>query len=237
MHQGRCLAMLSVLTAAVCAAPAPASQFVVPSVFENVSGGSIFVGPHAIGARKYQLLMHEDLLTGLVGKDIVGISWRLAPSASSDWPSTDVTYSDYEVYFAPSVAPSAQSTTFADNYAGTLTQVRDGPFTVPAGSLTSGGDPNDFGAETDLTAYTYTGGHLLMEIRHVGNGDSSRSIDAILTSHPDYGTMFGAVWSSDLNAPDGFNARFGVFQLTTVPAPGTLAVLAGAALCGRRRRR
>jgi len=226
------------LTTALLAQPASAqSTTVVPGDFANTAGASIFVGPHAIGARRYQMLMHEDLLTDLVGRDLTGVTFRSPSSVSSDWPDADVTYPDYEIYLGPSVAPADRSTTFADNLAGPLTQVRDGPHTVPAGSFVAGGDPNPFGHVTEFSPYTYTGGHLLLEIRHVGNGDSSRSIDAINTNDPNYDVLFGGVWSSDLTDTEGFNARFGVLQFTSIPAPSAFAMLAMAAVFGRRRRR
>lgn len=218
---------------------APALGQVVPSTYENTPGTSLFIGPHASGARTYQMLMHQDLISGMVGKAITGISFRTPASASSAWPSTNVAYANYDVYLSESVTPSARSLTFADNIVGPQTQVRSGVLGVTAGDYPFGGSPNDFGPPIDLTSWIYTGGHLLVEIRHSGNSVSSRSMDALSTSTAGYGTLFSAAWQSNNTATTGLQGNFSIIKFTTtqVPAPGAIALLSGAFVFVPRRRR
>lgn len=218
----------------------PATAQVVPSTYENTPGTTSFTGPHATGARTYQMLMHEDLLGDLVGKSITGISFRTPPNASSAWPATNISYANYDVYLSESVTPSARSLTFANNVVGSQTQVRSGPLAVAAGDYSFGGSPNDFGTPIDLTGWIYTGGHLLVEIRHDGNTVSSRSVDAIGTSIAGYGTLFSAAWQSNYSATTGLQGNFSIVKFTTtqVPAPGAFVAFAALLGCaGRRRRR
>lgn len=229
----------SLVAALLLFTASPAMAQVVPSTYENTPGTGIFVGPHATGARTYQLLMHEDILTDLVGRAITGISFRTATNASSDWPAVDVTYSNYDIYLSQSVAPADRSLTFADNVVGIQTQVRSGPLTVNAGDYPMGGSPTTFGPPINVSDWAYTGGHLLVEIRHDGNGVSSRSMDALVSSTPGYGTMFSGAWQSSYNATTGLQGNFSVikFSSVAVPAPGALALFAGAFVAPGRRRR
>lgn len=220
------------------AAFASVQHHVVPPAFTNAPGDTNFTGPMTFGERTNQMLIHESLLTDLVGRQLTGISFRLPANATSPWPAQELSYNFYNVYLSGSVAPEDRSFTYAENIVGPQTQVRAGGLTVPMSSYGFGGSPNDFGAEIGFdSGWTYSGGHLLVEIRHSGNGVSSRSVDAINTSSDGYGTLFSALWTGDANATEGLQGRFSIIQFSSIPAPGALAVLGLAGLVGAGRRR
>ncbi len=209
---------------------------VVPPAYKDVPGTGIFLGPQTVGPRTYQMLIHESLLTDLVGLRLNGITWRLPTSATADWPASNVTYASYDIYLSGSVAPEFRSLTFANNIVGTQTQVRSGPLTVSAGAYTFGNTPNTFAPTISFDEWLYTGGHLLIEIRHVGNTVGSRSVDALTTSTAGYGTLFSACWASSATATSGSQGNFTIARLSAVPEPAA-ALLAGAlALVALRRR-
>jgi len=166
---------------------------VIPSTNE----GSAFIGPFGNAARQLQLLIDDTVLTSLVGKNLTSISFRLPASTAAAWPATELTMADFKILLSDSVEPGAKQLDFAANVVGTQTQVRSGSLLIPAGALTIGSDPNAFSFKiTFNTAWLYTGGNLLIEIRHSGTGISSRSVQAASTSSAGYGTLYSAVWQS-----------------------------------------
>jgi len=232
---GRVLSCAVVL-AVVAAALGSEVNVVVPLDYKNAPGTSTFLGPHASTARTYQMLIHESQLVDLVGLPLNGITWRLPTSATVDWPATDVNYDFYDIYLSGSVAPADRSLTFAENIVGPQTKVRTGPLTVTANSYTFGNVPNHFGPTIEFDEWVYSGGHLLVEIRHAGNTVSSRSVDAIGTTTPGYGTLFSACWASGANATSGSQGNFTVAQFSAVPEPTTMVLLGLGALLALRRR-
>lgn len=225
----------------VCALAAGAHaniRQVVPSDYENAPGTGVFTGPIAVGGRTYQMLMHESLLTNLVGLELTGITFRLPGNATGPWPGSDAFFSNYDIYLSGSVDPSNRSLTFADNVVGPQTQVRSGSLLFGAGDFPSGVTPNDFGPTIGFdSGYVYTGGNLLVEIRHNGNTVGSRSVDALTTSTAGYGTLFSAAWQSSYTATTGLQGNFSIIQFTAVPSPGAGALLGLGLLAGARRRR
>jgi len=189
---------------------------VLPTDYVSTPGTATFLGPLYTSARTYQLLIHEDQLVGIVGQEIQAISWRLPTSATSDWPSADVTVTNYDLYLSPSVAPADRSLTdFTLNAAGPQKQVRVGSLFIPMNSYTFGNVPNNWGPEIMFDSlYLYTGGHLLIELRLTGTGNS-RSNDAVGTTTAGYGTQFSACWGSGFTANSGSQGNFAVVRLTT----------------------
>jgi len=189
---------------------------VIPSDYTSTPGTATFLGPLYSGARTCQLLIHEDQLVDIIGQDIHAISWRLPQNASANWPATDVTVPDYDLYLGPGVTPADRSLTdFTLNAAGPQQQVRAGSLFIPMNSYTFGNVPNDWGPEIMFdNPYLYTGGHLLIELRLTGTGNS-RSNDAVGTSTTGYGTQFSACWGSSYTANSGSQANFSIARLTT----------------------
>jgi hypothetical protein len=128
------------------------------------------------------------------------------------------------------VAPADRSLTFANNVVGAQTLVRSGGLTVPASSFSAGASPNAFGLAIGFdTGYLYTGGNLLIEIRHTGFTGTSRSTDAMLATGgaaQGYGTLFSAAWSSSYTGTSGSQGNFSVLQISSVPEPGAWLMLA-----------
>ena len=207
--------------------PAFSQYQVVPPAYTTAPGNLTFLGPLANAARTYQLLIHQDQLTDVVGRQISGISWRLPTSATGAWPTAEVTYSAYDIYLSGSVTPAARSLSdFSANVVGPQTQVRSGSLSIHPNAYPSGLSPNDFGPEITFNApYLYTGGNLLVEIRHPGFTGTSRSVDAIGTAVPGYGTQFSACWASSYTGNSGSQGNFSAVRLTTLPQQPTLSVL------------
>jgi len=194
-----------------------ATQFhTVPPAYTSTPGTVTFTGPLANTARTYQLLIQASQLAGIVGRNLTGLSWRLPSSATSNWPTADLTFTNYDVYLSGSVEPASRSFTFVDNIVGPQTQVRNTALTVLANDYTFGGSPNAWGSEILFTApYLYSGGNLLVEIRHAGFTGTSRSVDAIGTTVSGYGTLFSGTWQSGYTATSGVQGNFSVVRLTT----------------------
>lgn len=235
----RCIAGAAIL-AASGSAFAGSINSVVPNLFENSAAASSFLGPLANSERTYQLLIHENQLTDLVGLELTGLTWRLGPNISTPWPVSDATYGDYDIFLSGSVDPADRSLIFAENVVGPQTQVRSGSLTIDAESFTVGQNPNDFGLAIGFSNYLYTGGNLLVEIRHSGSDSSSRSVEAVPASSGGpvgYGTDFSAAWSTGADAMDGLQGNFSVTRFTAIPTPGALSLALVAGLAATRRRR
>ncbi|HZH72409.1 MAG TPA: T9SS type A sorting domain-containing protein, partial [Mariniphaga sp.] len=207
---------------------------VVPFDYTNVPGTATFLGPLYTGARTYQLLIHEDLLTSLVDKEIQGLSWRIPPSAASDWPPSDVTITDYNIYLSGSVHPADRDlSNFAANVVGNQVQVKSGSLYIPANSYTHGNAPNEFGPEIPFDSnYLYTGGHLLIEIRQSGTGNS-QGTDAVGTTTPGYGTLFSACWGNGMTANSGNQGNFSIVRLSATVIPVELASFTASIIDGK----
>ncbi len=215
----------------------------VPNAYNGTAGGGTFLGPLANAARTYQWLINADQLASHVGRNLSTMTYRLLPSATSPWPASSITYSNYDIRVSAGVAPSARSLTFANNVAGPQTLVRSGALTIPAGSFPSGGSPTAWGMNIDFqTPYLYSGGHLLIELRHTGFTGTSTSLDAILaTGGPAgvYGQQVSAAWTGSYTGTTGSQGNFAILRLgsqAVVPEPATVAVL-GLGMLGVLRRR
>jgi hypothetical protein len=203
----------------------PATFHVMPPAFSDTVGTGVFVGAITNTARTYQLLIHDSLLTSVAGKQLRSISWRLPAAAASNWPGADATFGNYDIYLSGSVPPSQRSLTFAENIVGPQTQVRVGSLNIPAGSYPSGGSPNAFGPEIIFdTLWLYSGGHLLIELRHTGSNSTSQSGDAITTTTGGYGTAISACWTGSYTGTSGSQGNFTIVRLA---AEDTITVTVG----------
>ncbi|MBK9227147.1 MAG: hypothetical protein IPL67_08900 [Ignavibacteria bacterium] len=193
---------------------------VVPNNYSATGGTASFTGPLANLQRTYQLLIHQNQIAALAGKNLTAISFRLPQSAVSSWPTTGVTYNNYDIYLSGSVDPVNRSLTFANNIVGPQTQVRSGQLSISAGAYTFGSNPNQFGAEiTFNTPYFYGGGNLLVEIRQNGFAGTARSVDAISMSTPGYGTDVSACWTGSYTGTSGSQGNFSIIRFSTAKEP------------------
>ncbi len=189
---------------------------VVPNNYTGLQGTATFLGPLANAQRTYQLLIHANQLTSLTGSQINAIAFRLPVSATADWPTTDVSFSAYDIYLSGCVDPINRSLTFVNNVVGTQTLVRSGVLNINANSYRFGSTPNDFGEDIVLTTpWLYTGGNLLIEIRHMGFSGTSRNVDAIGTAISGYGTDFSACWQANYNPTTGAQGNFAVTRINS----------------------
>lgn len=188
---------------------------VVPPAYVSTPGTATFTGPLANTPRTYQLLIQSTQITDLIGKNLTAISWRVPVSATANWPVTDVTFTSYDIYLSASVEPINRSLTFIENIVGPQKLVRSGVLTIPAETYTFGNSPNLFGPEITFDSnYIYTGGNLLIEIRHTGFTGTTRTVDAIGTSISGYGTLFSACWGSGYAAVSGPQGNFSVVKIS-----------------------
>lgn len=233
--------VLILAAAAVCASAG--AQTVVPNHRAASEGNSnFFLMVSGTTTRTYQLMIASSQLTSLVGQQINGLQWRLDGATTAAWPAAGGTISNFEIRMGAGAAPSAQSTTFANNFSGTPTLVRSGSLTFGAGSFTSGGSPNSWGPNVAFnTPYLYTGGNLTVEYRFTGmpTGTLQPSLDACSADTGQI-TEYNAMFASTNTATTGIalNGRFVVTRFNAVPEPASMAVLGlGAAALLRRRRK
>lgn len=230
------------LFAVALAGVASADVGVVPPAYATTPGTSTFLYM-VTSARTYQYIIDSSQLTAFVGKNLNGLQWRLPTSATTTWPPANVNFASFDIYIGPGVAVSSASSTLANNYTSSPTQVRSGALAFSAGAFTNGSTPNAFGPVVTFNNYLYTGGNLTVEMRHTGmtGTTTTRSFDALSTATSGYGTLFAARWiGNGTGTGTAGNGNFFVtqFNATPVPEPATLAALGlGAAALIRRRRR
>ncbi len=207
------LTMHNGLSAQCTAAP----PVVVPNEYATTAAALTFLGPLSTSARTYQLLINSNQNTNLVGKQLTGITFRIPANATGPWPTAAINFANFDIYLSQSVAPADRSLTFADNIVGPQTQVRDGNLAIAANAFPSGTNPNGFGVNIEFdTPYEYTGGHLLVEIRHTGFTGTSRSVEAVgTTAALGYGINFSAAWTGSYTGVTGSQGNFAVVQFTS----------------------
>lgn len=198
----------------------PEALFVIPSTYAGTVGTATFTGPTGNTARTYQMIINSNQLTALVGTHINSITFRNTTSSTTAWPSSDVTFSSYDIYLAQGVPPAERHSTFDSNIVGTKTQVRSGSLLIPANSYgVNGAAPHPFGDPpiNFNNSYLYTGGHLVIEIRHTGFTGTSRANDAIGTSTSGYATNFTAGWQGSYTGTAVTQGNFCVIQINNSP--------------------
>jgi hypothetical protein len=199
----------------------PEALFVIPGAYSSTVGTATFTGPTGTAQRTYQMLINANQLTALVGTHITALTFRNLTSATTAWPTSDITITNYDIFLAPGVSPSERRLTFDSNIVGTKTQVRAGSLLIPANSFAVGTAPHPFSNPpiNFNTSYLYTGGHLTIEIRHTGFTGTSRANDAIGTSTSGYATDFSALWTGNYAGTAGVQGNFCIAQLTNSPIP------------------
>lgn len=200
------------------------TQKVVPSNYAAVTGTNQFESPFSSGQMTYQLIIAASELTELVGKNLISISFRNPVSAVNAWPPNELTLINYDIYLGNAVNPVDRTLFFALNAVGLPTQVRSGNLVIPANVLTVGSNPNSFSYDIDFTTpYLYSGGNLLVEIRHFGTQGSFRRVDAVNTEVPGYGTLFSACWypSNTTSINSAYEDSFSVVNFKAIDVLNT----------------
>lgn len=191
------------------------TQNVVPNANATLSGGNPFFGPYINTQFTYQLLIAESQLINLVGKNLVSISFRNTFNAPTSWPASDATFLNYDIYVGQSVSPENRTLVFGLNAIGLPTQVRSGNLVVPQDALTAGSNPNNFSYDIPFQIpYFYSGGNLLVEIRHFGSVSPSNRVDSVPTTDANYGTLYSACWypSNTTSANNAFEDNFSIIN-------------------------
>ncbi len=168
------------LALAGAAFSASAQPLVVPIAYEALSGA---VYPSDTLTREsarthQQTIAAANLASIPIGSSITQITLRASNfgtvNALGSWPTTSLTYPVFEVYLARAARPvGGMSTVFAENVvAGSQVRVRQGALTIGPGSFSNFVAPpgaNPWGLELQLSPFVYTGGDLVITIRHSGH--------------------------------------------------------------------
>ncbi len=228
-----------------------AAQTTVPNAFASTGGETglnTFI--RDTGApRAGQLLIGASQLGAIsAGSQITGMYFRLysntAFNAAGTWPATPISWNNYEVRVGTAaLGVAGASTTFAANLGGDTVLARSGALTLGANSFTGGANSpaaNPWGPIISFsTPFTYTGGDIVIEIRHDGGTFTpTRFLDAVNTTSPGYGTDFRSFTTTTFAGTTGAAAAFTITQLEfVVPGPGAAALFGIAGLGVLRRRR
>ena len=109
-------------------------------------------------------------------------------------------------------APGSLNNFLGENIGDDAITVRDGPMTFLPDVFPGGATPNEFGVEIPFrNTFTYTGGDLLVTIRHTGNGGSQALLDAV----PDTPGQVEGIWAQSEDAYTALNANSGGFVPVT----------------------
>lgn len=238
-------------TLATVSGAAMAAQTTVPNAFAATGGETglnTFI--RDTGApRAGQLLIGASQLGAIApGMQITGMYFRLYSSTTFNpagtWPAAPISWNNYDVRVGTAaLGVAGASTTFAANLGGDTVLARSGALTLPMDSFGGGANSpavNPWGSIISFTTpFTYSGGDLVIEIRHDGGTFTpTRFLDAVLASNPGYGTDFRSITTTTFAGTTGTAASFTITQLEyVIPGPGAAALFGLAGLAGVRRRR
>ncbi len=180
--------MSFVLPICFISAAATADSTIIPNAAATTAGSGGYSTLLNAGARSYQLVVGPAELSSIpAGSQITGIAWRRPTwQVFANWPgATTCTFNNYDITLSTSNrAPGSLSTTYTDNIGADAVLCRFGPLSLtgaffPGGQLTP--NTNPFGTTISFSApYTYTGGMLLLTVRHSGNNcGGSGSLDTV----------------------------------------------------------
>lgn len=199
------------------------SSVTVPS--GSVSGS--FLGAFSSVSRTYQMIIDDTLLSSLVGKKLTSVSFRQLPGSTAAWPTTEVTYSSYDILLSDGVDPANRQLNFALNVVGPQTTVKTGSLVIPAGAIVAGNEPDPFSFKIVFdTPYLYNGGNLVIQIQHGSSAGNGLSNHAVSTSTSGYGTLFTACWQGTGNV---VQANFSYVKIDAQDQLGVNSVEIGSA--------
>jgi hypothetical protein len=140
-------------------------------------------------SRTFQMLYSPEAVGVPIGATINGVTWRLLPGTSTDFPTSEVAFTRFDLWMSTSPRTAATaSTTIATNDGGDLVQVRSGPLTIAprSWSAQSTGGIEDWGVFIPFSRpFVYKGGTLAFTVRSsTPTGPASRSFEAALDIDP-----------------------------------------------------
>jgi hypothetical protein len=168
------------------------SGLVVPNTTTNTIGNVQFTVPMHAYPRIFQIGISASELTGIpIGSIIDGMAWRPSGTQTGPaWPTTDTTFPSYTIEIAPAArSPENFSRTFAENIGPGAVTVQDGPLMVPADAYHERvvGTRGRFAPLIRFqTPFVYTGGDLVITVRHQGLGALllTTAVDAFIRLDP-----------------------------------------------------
>lgn len=186
--------MLRLTTLLFAAASLSAQSVVVPNASATTAGTLVLNNPlrNSANPRTYMLGINAAQLASIPpGSLIVGISMRagLTTTNPAVWPTTDVTFNDYEIRIGDALPPSQWTSTFLNNFLGTPVLARDGVMVVQANAFTNTNPgapvPNAWGTfYWDFQVpFLYTGGDLGIQLTHPGSTSSTSIFFEQVTSN------------------------------------------------------
>lgn len=241
---GKLAVLIGMATGA--AGQARADFAVAPSGYTSTSGGNMLSTLLNSGARTFQEMFFPDQ-TGTVpgipgGSTITQVAFRLASTQATVGRELD--FADYSVQLGSE--PFVPSESFTGNITANTVTVRSGALSIAANTLQGGSNSvNPFSFVISFTTpFVYTGGILVLTVRHTGNGVTSPFLDsAPISSGASTRYATGATATDPTSGGPNPIAQF-QFTPAVVPEPAsaTLCGLAGmmtwaAIAVGRRRER
>jgi serine protease AprX len=217
-------APLATLFLATPSSTAPKAYGMAQPPTTGGNSASIFNSPAV-----YQLLFSGSELSHIpAGSLINGLTWRVSSSVAgqSSWPAMPAEFTQYDVELSkPATTAGTMSTTYASNMGTGVSLVRSGPLVIPTNAFPGGASStelNEFGQFITFDRpYAYTGGDLLVTIRHSGQSQTPRFMDGLLNGGPGYGVVGAAVISTgSASATSGSLGRLITTRFSYTPAGG-----------------
>jgi hypothetical protein len=175
-----------VMTVLLAGSAASADTQIVPTAAASTGGSGAYSTVLHGQARSYQVVIgpaHLPTLAPGTAAMITGIQWRLASwQAFPAWPAVPVTFASFDVTLSKSLnVAGSLSSTYTLNIGPDAVLARSGPITFGAGAFAGGAVSPSFNTWGPViqfaSPYLYTGGDLLITIRHTGSGSTNGNLD------------------------------------------------------------